>query len=133
MTPAHALAQSVTGALTASATILPPITTPDVRPLSFRVQHDGIGRLETTSPFAGAVSAIVMSTVSTSANGFTPVPQPPALVSATPRNEQLEDSAESATGGAAPWRFELSLDAAPDRSEPHDVTVRITYLIVPGT
>ena len=122
----------MSGALTATATILPPITTPAVKPLSFRVEQNGTARLETTTPFAGAVSAIVMSTVSSSANGFTPVPQRPAVVSATPSGDQLEDST-GATSAASPWRYELPLDARSDQSEPHDVTVHITYLIVPGT
>jgi len=130
--PAHALAQTVSGSLSVSATILPPVTTPPVKPLSFRVERDGTARLETTSPFAGAVSAIVMSTVASSANGFTPVPQRPALVSATPSREHLEASAASAV--VAPrWRYAIPLDAPADRTATHDVTVRITYLIVPGT
>ena len=133
MAPARALAQSVSGSLAVSATILPPIRTQAVEPLSFHVERNGTGRLETTAPFSGAVSAIVMSTVASSANGFTPVPQRPALVAATPTSEQLEASAASNTDEVARWRYDVPLDASPDRSEPHDVTVHITYLIVPGT
>jgi hypothetical protein len=133
VTPEHALAQTVSGAMTASATILPPITTPAVKPLSFRVERDGTARLETTTPFAGAVSAIVMSTVASSANGFTPIPQRPALVSATPDSELLDSSPESTVAATSRWRYEVPLDASPDRATPHDVTVHITYLIVPGT
>ena len=133
MTPVHALAQSVGGSLSVSATILPPITTPAVKPLSFRVERGGVARLETTSPFAGAVSAIVMSTVSSSANGFTPVAQRPALARATRGTELLEATAVSADSVTSRWRYDVPLDPTADRSAPRDVTVRITYLIVPGT
>ena len=130
--PADALAQTVSGSLSVSATILPPVTTPAVKPLSFHVERDGTARLETTSPFAGAVSAIVMSTVASSANGFVPVAQRPVLVGATPSSRQLEASAASAA--AAPrWRYAIPLDAPADRTATRDVTVRITYLVVPGT
>jgi hypothetical protein len=129
--PARALAQSVSGSLTVAATILPPIRTQTVEPLSLRVEENGMARLETTAPFAGAVSAIVMSTVSSSANGFTPIPQRPTLVGAAAAGELL-GAAESRREPSR-LRFDIPLDAPADRPEPHDVTVHITYLIVPGT
>jgi hypothetical protein len=133
MAPPVALAQSVTGSLSVSATVLPPIMTPAVKPLSFRVERNGMARLETTPPYYGAVSAIVMSTVSSSANGFIPVARPPALVRATRGSELLEATRSAADSVASRWRYDIPLDATPSRTEPHDATVRITFLIVPGT
>jgi hypothetical protein len=131
--PAVAPAQSVSGSLSVSATVLPPIMTPAVKPLSFRVERNGMARLETTPPFTGAVSAIVMSTIASSANGFIPVAQAPALVRATRGSALLEATREAADSVASRWRYEIPLDAPTGRTEPHDVTVRITYLVVPGT
>ncbi|HEX7978076.1 MAG TPA: hypothetical protein VF461_05700 [Gemmatimonadaceae bacterium] len=131
--PAGALAQSVSGSISVSATVLPPIMMPAVKPVSFRVERNGVAQLETTPPYYGAVSAIVMSTVSSSANGFIPVARPPALVKATRGNALFEATRSAADSVASRWRYEIPLDATPGRTEPHDVIVRITYLIVPGT
>lgn len=106
---------------------------PAVKPVSFRVERNGVAQLETTPPYYGAVSAIVMSTVSSSANGFIPVARPPALVKATRGNALFEATRSAADSVASRWRYEIPLDATPGRTEPHDVIVRITYLIVPGT
>lgn len=133
MAPTVAVAQSVSGTLSVSATILPPIMTPSADPISFRIERNGTARLETTPPTAGTVSLIVMSTVASSANGFIPVAQPPALVRATHGSQQVEATAGSTEHRASRWHYEIPLGEPSDRSEPHDVTVRITYLIVPGT
>jgi len=131
--PALAQAQRVSGLLGVSATVLPPIVTLAVELTSFRAGRNGIARLETTTPSAGAVSLIVMSTVSSSGNGFVPVAQAPALVTATHRREWLEAAAPSTDTRAARWRYDVELGPTPSRSEMHDVSVRISYLIVPGT
>ena len=129
--PAAALAQRVSGVLGVSATVLPPIMTTAVNPFLLRLLPNGVARLETTAPFAGAVSLIVMSTVSSSANGFVPVAQPPFLVKPTPRKELLEGT--SGSNEAPRWWYDVDLGPRQSRSEANDVTVRITYLIVPGT
>jgi hypothetical protein len=116
-----------------SATVLPPITTQPAAVISLRMERDGVARLETTTPVAGAVSLIVMRTVSSSANGFVPIAQAPALVKATPRSEWLEAATRSTDPRASRWCYEIELGPAPARSESHDVVVRITYLVVPGT
>ena len=115
-----------------SATVLPPIPTQSMELISFRVDRNGIARLETTTPIAGAVSLIVMSTISSSANAFVPVSQAPALVKATHRTEWLEAATRSTESRASRW-YEVDLGSPPVGSEVHDVLVRISYLIVPGT
>ena len=89
LAPARTDGQSVSGALGVSVNVLPPIMTQGVELIAFGVERNGIARLETTSPIAGAVSLIVMTTVSK-------------------LGERI-------------------------RSESHDVCVRISYVIVPGT
>jgi hypothetical protein len=74
-----------------------------------------------------------MSTVSSSANGFVPVAQAPARVTATFHPERLEAAMQPTDSRASRWRYEVDLGPAPSRSEPRDVSVHINYLIVPGT
>jgi hypothetical protein len=97
------------------------------------VERKGVARLETTTPIAGAVSLIVMSTVASSANGFVPVAQPPALVEAAPRREWAEGATPSTEVRASRWGYEVRLGPTPTGPDSNDVAVRITYLIVPGT
>jgi hypothetical protein len=132
-TPAVALAQRVGASLGVSATVLPPIIRQAVELVSFRVVRKGIARLETTTPIPGAVSLIVMSTVSSSANGFVPVAQPPALVEAASRRDWAEGATLSPDARAPRWGYEIQLARTPVGSDSNDVAVRITYLIVPGT
>jgi hypothetical protein len=131
--PTVAWAQRANGLLGVSATVLPPILTHGVELTSFRVERNGVALLETTTPAAGAVSLIVMSTVSSSANGFVPVAQAPALVRPTQRPERPDTPTRTIDSRASRWRYELELGPVPSRSEPHDLSVRISYLIVPGT
>ena len=133
LAPAVARAQRVTGALSASATILPPIMTQPAALASFSLERNGMAHLETTRPIAGAVSLIVMTTVSSSANGFVPVAQPPALVKATHRPEGLGASTPPADAPGSRWHYEVPLAPSSRRAESGDVSVRISYLIVPGT
>ena len=130
-----AQAQGVNGAMAVSVTILPPIPTQATRLISFDMGRDGIGRLETTAPVARSVSQIVMWTVSSSANGFVPVEQAPMLIEAT----SLQD-AQLATwpreSPSARLRYEVRLGGPagpPGNSSSRDVTVRVSYVIVPGT
>ena len=131
--PASTEAQQVGGALGVSLTVLPPVSTSPVTLRSFRVDRDGIARFETTPPITGPASAIVMSTVSSSVSGFVPVAQPPALVRGTPRRLWRDGTTRTRDLRASPWRYEIELGPAPERSTSHDVSVRLTHLIVPGT
>ena len=131
--PAITWAQHLSGALGVSLVVQPPAGTQPVNVISFRVGRDGIARLETTSPIVGAVSAIVMSTVSSSANGFVAQARAPALVNATCRAEWLEATIRPRDSRAPQLCHELDLGPASRRSQSHDVSVRISYLVVPGT
>jgi len=131
--PPAAPAQGVSSAMAVSATVLPPIGTQTLRGVSFSVARNGIGRLEAPAPIAGAVSQIVMVTVSTSTNGFVPIAQAPVWVMATRRGNEFEITARSRDAPAPQVRYEIDLGPAPLGSDPHDVSVRISYLIVPGT
>jgi hypothetical protein len=133
MAPVAAPAQRVSGSLGVSATVLPPVMMQPVELASFRVERDVIARLETTAPIAGAASLIIMSTVSSSANGFVPVAQPPERVRAMPRREWLASATRPTAPQAARWRYEVDLGSPPVGSGSPDVSVRISYLIVPGT
>ena len=126
-------AQQVSGALGVSLTVLPPVSTQPVELSSFRVERNGIAQMETTAPVAGPVSVIVMSTVSSSANGFVPVARAPALVNARRRTEWLEATTRPTDSRVPGLRYEVDLSPRPFRTESHDVSVRITYLVVPGT
>lgn len=131
-----AQAQYVNGSIAVSATILPPAPKQATRLIAFSVERSGIARLESTAPIPGAVSQIVMWTVSSSANGFVPVEQPPLRIYANPRPEAPELPASARASRAARLRYEVDLGGAsssPSESSPRDVTVRINYLIVPGT
>ena len=131
--PAITWAQHVGGALGVSLTVLPPAGTQRVDLISFHVARDGIARLETTAPIASSVSVIVMSTVSSSTNGFVPLAQAPALVNATRRRERLEAATPPHNARAPQLRYEVQLNPASLHSASHDVWVRITHLVVPGT
>jgi hypothetical protein len=133
MGPAVAPAQRASGSLGVSAMVLPPVMMQPAGLTSFRVESDGTARLETTAPIAGAASLIVMSTVSSSANGFVPVALPPARVRAMPRKEWLEGATRPTAAPAARWHYDVDLGTPPVRSGSQDVSVRISYLIVPGT
>jgi len=131
-----ARAQSVNGAISVSATIMPPIPTHALRLIAFRVERDGIGRLETAAPVAGSVSQIVMWTVSSSANGFAPVEQAPMLIEAAPHGVSPAIGTLSGRTSMVRVHCEVDLgatDGAPPGSTSREVTVRISYLIVPGT
>src|SRR5690349_15160035 len=90
-TPTLASAQSVSGAMAVSATILPPDETRAPKLILFSVARTGIARVETAAPVAGAVSQIVMVTVSSPTNSFAPVKQRPMLVFGTLRRTRPAD------------------------------------------
>ena len=131
---AHLDAQNVNGSMAVSATVLPPGPTEATRLIAFSVGRDGVGQVESTAPEPGSVAQIVMWTVSSSANGFIPVEQAPMRIQAKHQGESSKLAASSRA--AARLRYEVDLGGASDRpsdSSSRDVTVRINYLIVPGT
>jgi len=131
--PAIAPAQSVSGAMAVSARILPPIDTRPPELISFSVARTGIARLETAAPIAGGVSQIVMITISSPTNSFAPLAQPPVLVRATRRNRSAAMTALTDTSTAQRLGFAVDVGRPAADSSAHAVSVRITYLIVPGT
>jgi hypothetical protein len=132
--PTLAPAQSVGGAMAVSATVLPPDRTRPPRLISFSVARTGIARLETAAPIAGAVSQIVMVTISSPTNSFAPVAQAPKLVMATPGRHR-SGAATTPSDGSPAQRLGYDVDVrrSPPDSNLGAVSVRITYLIVPGT
>jgi hypothetical protein len=132
--PAHA--QRVSGSLGVTATILPPIPKQAARLLAVDVERSGIVRLETAPPRVGHVTQIVMSTMSSSTNGFVPVEHAPVLVASAPRAGSLAHEAGRPDAEDPRMRFELNvgrLGAASPTPSAQDITVLISYLIVPGT
>jgi hypothetical protein len=99
--------------------------------LSASVARTGIARLETAAPIAGAVSQIVMMTLSSPTNSFAPVAQAPTLVPARRRS-----AAVSAPGDPSPATrrrsYEVDVGWPPVGANTRDVSVRVSYLVIPG-
>jgi hypothetical protein len=125
--------QQVSGALGVTLTVLPPVGTRTVELLAFDVERDGVARLETTAPAAGAVSLIVMATVASSADGFVPVAQAPVLVEASHRRPSPGPAPASRRSRAPRMTYRVNLGPRPAGSDTRDASVRISYLVVPGT
>src|SRR5215207_8628510 len=87
--PAIARAQQMNGALGVALTVLPPVRTQAIELRAFRVDRDGIARLEMTAPVASAVSLLVMATIASSGDGFVPVAQAPVLIEATHHRDSV--------------------------------------------
>jgi hypothetical protein len=131
--PAVTPAQSVSGAMAVAATILPPDRARAPQLISVSVSRRGIARLVTTAPIAGAASQIVMVTVSSPTNSFVPVAQAPMRVLATYGANRLGAATSASDASPAP-RLAYEVDVSPPAdSNSGAVSVRITYLIVPGT
>ena len=127
-------AQSVSGAMAVSATILPPDRARAPQLLSFSVARTGIARLETAAPVAGATSQIVMVTLSSPTDSFAPLAQAPMRVTATHgTNRSGASTTASDPSPAKRLGYEVDLGTPPAGSSSRAVSVRITYLIVPGT
>jgi hypothetical protein len=131
--PVAAWGQQVGGSIGVSLTVLQPVATTPVRLTAFSVDRNGIARLETTAPTSGPAAQVVMATVSSSASGFAPVEQTPALVEASRMGPSQSSAATSAAPAAARLSYRVDLGRAPVGSTSHDVTVRIAYLTVAGT
>ena len=135
MARSTAHAQNVNGSLAVSATILPPVANQETRLTGFTVGRDGSAQLETTASIAAPVSRIVMWSVSSSANGFAPGAQAPTRIMAAPRQDSNAADRSRETREMR-LRFGVNLgepDGAPADSSARTVTVRLHYLIVPGT
>ena len=111
--------QQVCGSIGASLTILPAAAAPQPRVTELDVARDGIARIETTLPSSAATSQLVMARVSSSATGFTPEPQPPALVPPASSGVRLHHVVKVKRDRRAP--------------APLPVELRVEYLIVAGT
>jgi hypothetical protein len=116
--PATARGQQVGGAIGVSLTVLQPVSTQPVRVTEFHVDRDGVAHLETTAPTSAHASQLVMATVASSASGFSPVPQSPALLAADAADARLSYRLQvgRATGGTQ-----------------RPVELRVQYLTVAGT
>jgi hypothetical protein len=130
--PATARAQRVSGTLGVAATILPPDGSQAPQLVSVSLAPTGVARVETAPPIAGAVSQIVMVTVSSPTNSFAPIVHAPVLVLA-PSAANRSSATTSETSPARRKNYSVDLGLPPDGSSTDSVSVRITYLIVPGT
>jgi hypothetical protein len=102
--------------------------------ISFSVARAGIARLETAAPIAGAVSQIVMVTISSPTNSFAPKTHAPTLVMpAHGRNRSGAPPKRSDASPAQRVTYDVDVGRPPIDSSAQAVSVRITYLIVPGT
>ena len=123
--PATAAAQRVAGSIGVSLTVLEPVASHAVQVTGLRLERNGTAVVETTPPTSGKVSQVVMTRVSSSANGFAPANQVPALVGGTPAE------ARDAVGAR---RLSHRVDIGRVAGDgPRDVQVRIEYLAVAGT
>lgn len=128
--PRTARAQRVSGALGVTATILPPDRSHAPQLVSASITPTGVAHVETVAPIAGVVSQIVMVTVSSPTNSFAPIVHAPVLVLATPG----ENRASGTETSPAPRQdYSVDLGPPPIGTGTDSVSVRITYLIVPGT
>jgi hypothetical protein len=121
--PSVASGQRVGGSIGASLTILQPVATQAVEVTALRLGRDGTAVFRTTAPTAGQASQIVMTSVSSSTNGFVPVRQVPVLL----RGAGDPDSA------ARQMSYRVDVGRVVSAEAPRDVQLRIEYLAVAGT
>jgi hypothetical protein len=131
--PATARAQRVSGTLGVAATILPPDRSQAPQLVSVTLAPTGVAHVQTAPPIAGAVSEIVMVTVSSPTNSFAPIVHAPVLVLAPFAENRSGAMTTSETPPARREDYSVDLGLPPDGSTTDSVSVRITYLIVPGT
>jgi hypothetical protein len=75
-----------------------------------------------------------MVTISSPTNSFAPTVLAPTLVMATPGSNRLDAATREADAFPTPrLDYEVDVGRPPVGSNPNAVSVRITYLIVPGT
>ena len=111
--------QQVTGSIGVSLTILPPVADQPLRVTRVSVSRDGVARFETTAPTSARTSQLLMASVSSSATGFAPEPQPPALVPASRAESRL--------------RYLVNVGHTDRSVEARPVEVRVQFLMVAGT
>ena len=127
--PATAHAQRAGGSIGVSLTILEPLATRAIEVTGFRLGRDGRVTLETTAPTAGRISQLVMARVSSSANGFQPVEQPPVLLG----GERGGEGAVALDARAQRMSHRVDVGRAAPGAEAREVQLRIEYLVVAGT
>lgn len=131
--PATARAQRVSGTIGVTATILPPDRSQAPHLVSVSLAPTGVARVETAPPVAGEVSQIVMVTVSSPTNSFAPIVHAPVLVLAPSAGNHSGAMTTSETSPARRQDYSVDLGLPPDGAGTDSVSVRITYLIIPGT
>ena len=131
--PAVAPAQSVSGAMAVSATVLPPDGARSPELISVSVARPGIARLETRAPTAATVSQIVMVTLSSPTSSFPPMVQDPTLVPATRRRNAWGAAPTPGDTSVAPrLSYEVHVGRPSLGPNAVPISVRVSYLIVPG-
>ncbi len=108
--------QQVTGSIGASITILEPVAAPSLRVTGLDVGRDGTARIETLLPPSSSTSQLVMASVSSSTPGFTPMPQPPVLVTPSSGETRMR------------YLVRIGRDRQADTTRP--MALRVQYLIV---
>jgi hypothetical protein len=121
--PRGAMAQRAGGSIGVSLTVLQPVGTRAVEVTRFSVARDGTASLRTTAPTTAPVSQLVMTRISSSANGFVSTMQAPALL----RGDGAADVAERELS----YQFDVGRSSPTDA--PHDVRLRVEFLTVAGT
>ena len=129
-------AQHVNGSLSVAATILPASPAHPARLIAFDARRNGIARLETAPPRIGTSAQLVTCTMTRSESAPGPVDQGPLLVKTVQRCGSLQLGPSRQGSGGSRMRIELDLGRSGTSSHgsgTRDVTVRIDYLVVPGT
>jgi hypothetical protein len=121
--PCSVSAQRIDGSIGVSLTILPPAADQNVRVTDFLIDRDGVAVVRTTAPTDAHHSQVVMTRVTSSADGLVPARYVPALPCAARATE--------CSGRERRYRVDVGRSA--DGAAPRDVRVRIEYLVVPGT
>jgi hypothetical protein len=121
--PRRAVAQRVGGSIGVSLTVLQPAGTRAVEVTRFSVARDGTASLRTTAPTTAPVSQLVMTRISSSANGFVSTMQAPALL----RGDGAADVAERELS------YQLNVGRSSATGAPRDVRLRVEFLTVAGT
>jgi hypothetical protein len=129
-------AQRANGSLSVAATILPATPAHPARVIALEAGRSGTVRLETAPPRVGASSQLVLCTAASSATASVPVDEGPMLAETVQRCGSLELAPSRLGGGEPRMRFELDLrrtGVSSRGSGTREVTVRVDFLIVPGT
>ena len=121
--PRVASAQQVTGSIGVALTVLPPVAPQSVRITSLRIGRDGMATLRATVQTTSGASELVMTRLSSSADGLVSVRQLPVVA----RRPSATDLA------AREVDYRIDVERAADGAAPRDVQLRLEYLVVAGT